>query len=49
VIARGALVPALAAAAGGADLKSVIGQLIGGGAGGAIVTIIVGMIKNAMA
>jgi hypothetical protein len=45
----GALVPALAAAAGGADLKSIVGQLVGGGAGGAILTIIVGMIKNAMA
>jgi len=36
----GALVPALASAAGGVDWKVVVGQLVGGGVGGAILTII---------
>ena len=45
----GALVPALASAAGGVDWKVVVGQLVGGGVGGAILTIIAGMIKGAMA
>ena len=45
----GALVPALAAAASGVDLKAVVGQLVGGSVGGAILTIVVGMLKNAMA
>ena len=45
----GALVPALAAAAGGVDWKVVVGQLVGGSVGGAILTVIAGMIKNAMA
>jgi hypothetical protein len=45
----GALVPALAAAAGGVDWKVVVGQLVGGSVGGAVLTVIAGMIKNAMA
>jgi hypothetical protein len=45
----GALIPTLAAAAAGVDWKVVIGQFVGGSVGGAILTVIVGMIKNAMA
>jgi hypothetical protein len=45
----GALIPALGAAAAGVDWKVVLGQLVGGSVGGAILTVIVGMIKNAMA
>ena len=33
---------------GGVDLASIAGQLVGGGVSGAIVTVIVGMILNAM-
>jgi hypothetical protein len=45
-----ALIPALAAAAGGGlDLGSIVGQIVGGGAGGAILTVIVGLIKTMMA
>jgi hypothetical protein len=38
------------AAPGGAglDIGALIGQLIGGGAGGAVLTLIVGMIRNKM-
>ena len=44
-----ALIPALAGSAGGGvDLASIAGQLVGGGVSGAIVTVIVGMILNAM-
>jgi len=43
-----ALIPALAGSAGGVDLASLAGQLVGGGVSGAIVTVIVGMIMNAM-
>ena len=32
----------------GLDIGALIGQLIGGGAGGAVLTIIVGLIKNMM-
>jgi len=44
------LIPALqsAAAGGGFDIGSIIGQVAGGGVGGAIVMIIVGLIKQAM-
>ncbi len=45
----GTLIPALAAAASGVDFKAVVGQLVGGSVGGAILTIVVGMLKNAMA
>jgi hypothetical protein len=44
-----ALIPALAGSAGGVDLASLAGQLVGGGVSGAIVTVIVGLIMNAMA
>ncbi len=42
------LVPTLTAAAQGGDLniQAIIAQVIGGGAGGAILTAIVGAIKN---
>jgi hypothetical protein len=40
---------AAAGAAGGLDIGGIIGQLVGGGAGGAILTIIVGLLKNMMA
>src|SRR3990167_1519170 len=45
------LVPAMSAAAegGGFDIGSIVGQLIGGGAGGAILTVIAGLLKNMMA
>ena len=47
----GLLVPALSAmaAGGGTDLGSVVGQLASGGVGGAVVTAIVGLIKQKMA
>jgi fucose permease len=34
------------AAASGVDIKTVVAQLVAGGVGGAVTTIIVGMIKN---
>jgi hypothetical protein len=40
---------AAAAGGGGLDIGGIIGQLVGGGAGGAILTIIVGLLKNMMA
>jgi len=42
-----ALIPTIAsaAAAGGLDLGAIVGQIIGGGAGGAILTIIAGLVK----
>ncbi len=45
------LIPAMSAAAegGGFDIGSIVGQLVGGGAGGAILTIIAGLLKNMMA
>jgi hypothetical protein len=46
----GMAVPALsgAAAGGGLDIASLVGQVAGGGAGGAIVMVIVGLIKQMM-
>jgi hypothetical protein len=45
-----ALLPMLAGAAGGEfDVGAVIGQLVGGGAGGAILTVVVGLVKKMMA
>ena len=41
-----ALLPTLVAAAGGVDIKTVVAQLVAGGVGGAVTTVIVGMIKN---
>jgi hypothetical protein len=37
-----------APAAGGMDIGALVSQLIGGGAGGAILTLIIGVIKNMM-
>jgi hypothetical protein len=45
----GALVPSLAAAASGVDLKTVVAQVVGGSVGGAILTVVVGMLKGMMA
>ena len=39
----------MAEAAGGMDIGAIASQVIGGGGGGAILTAIVGLIKNAMA
>src|SRR6476659_10266057 len=44
-----ALLPMLAGTAGNVDIGSVIGQAVGGGVAGAIVTIVVGLIKHTMA
>ncbi|PWB80863.1 MAG: hypothetical protein C3F11_16885 [Methylocystaceae bacterium] len=45
------LVPALAGAAngGGFDIAVLAGQIVGGGVSGAVVTAIVGLIRNALA
>lgn len=37
-----------AAPAGGADIGALIAQLVGGGVGGAILQVIVGLVKNKM-
>jgi len=42
-----ALIPFLAGTAGNVDVGAMLGQAVGGGAAGAIVTLIVGAIKNA--
>jgi hypothetical protein len=43
------LIPALASATGGGlDIGSIVGQLVGGGASGAVLTIIIGLLKNIM-
>jgi len=43
-------IPAIAATAGGnLDVGAIIGQIVGGGAGGAILTVIVGLVKSMMA
>jgi hypothetical protein len=43
-------IPAIAGAAGGSfDLESVASQIIGGDAGGAILTVIAGVVKSMMA
>jgi hypothetical protein len=41
--------PILQGAAGGVDIGQLLAQAVGGGVAGAIVTAIVGLIKNAMA
>lgn len=44
------LIPALSAAAGGGfDFGALVGQVLGGGVGGAVLTGVVGLIKNQMA
>ena len=43
------LIPAIAnAAGGGVDPGAIVGQIVGGGAGGAILTIIAGLVKDMM-
>jgi hypothetical protein len=37
------------AAGGGVDLGAIVGQLLGGGAGGAILTVIAGLVKSMIA
>jgi hypothetical protein len=37
-----------APAAGGLDVGALVGQLVGGGAGGAVLTLIAGVVKNMM-
>jgi hypothetical protein len=45
-----AAIPAIAGAAGGdLDVGAIVGQIIGGGAGGAILTVIAGLVKSMMA
>jgi hypothetical protein len=44
-----ALIPVLAGAANNIDIGALIGQVAGGGIAGAILTAIVGAIKNKMA
>ena len=44
-----ALLPILQGAAGDVDVGALVGQAVGGGVAGAIVTGIVGLLKNAMA
>jgi hypothetical protein len=44
-----ALLPMLQGAAGNVDIGTLAGQAVGGGVAGAIVTAIVGLIKNGMA
>ena len=45
-----ALLPALSGAGGSeVDLGALVGQLVGGGASGAILTLIVGLLRNMMA
>ena len=44
-----ALLPVLAGTAGNVDIGAIIGQAVGGGVAGAIVTFVVGLIKNTMA
>ena len=44
-----ALLPMLAGAGGSVDIGAVLGQAVGGGVAGAIVTVVVGLVKNMMA
>jgi hypothetical protein len=43
------LLPVLTGGAGGLDLGALLGQIAGGGAGGAILTVVAGFVKSAMA
>jgi hypothetical protein len=43
------LIPMLAGTAGNVDIGAMLGQAVGGGIAGAIVTFIVGLLKNALA
>lgn len=42
------LMPTLTAATSGQDMNAMLGQIVAGGAGGVILTAIVGFIKNTM-
>lgn len=42
------LIPALQTTAESFDITALLGQIVGGGAGGAILTAIVGMVRNMM-
>src|SRR5262245_48195707 len=44
-----ALLPSFANGTGGLDIGMLLGQIVGGGAGGAILTIVAGAVKSAMA
>jgi hypothetical protein len=44
-----ALIPVLAGAANNIDIGALVGQVVGGGVAGAILTAIVGLIKNRLA
>ena len=44
-----ALLPMLAGTAGNVDVGAMLGQAVGGGVAGAIVTFVVGLLKNMMA
>ena len=44
-----ALLPVLAGDTSGLHIGALLGQIAGGGAGGAILTIVAGFVKNAMA
>ena len=48
LIGGGAPSGAEAAAGGGLDIGSIIGQIVSGGVGGGILMIIVGLVKQAM-
>ena len=49
-IGGGMLLPLLTGlgATGGMDIGAIVSQVVGGGVGGAVLTVIVGMIKNSM-
>src|SRR5438128_2319990 len=44
-----ALLPSLAVGSGGLDIGALLGQIVGGGVGGAILAVIAGFVKSAMA
>ena len=44
-----ALLPILQGTAGNIDIGALLGQVVGGGVSGAVVTAIVGLVRNAMA
>ena len=44
-----AMLPSLAGGTSGAEIGALLGQIAGGGAGGAILTVIAGFVKSAMA
>ncbi len=43
------MLPSLAGGTSGAEIGALLGQIAGGGAGGAILTVIAGFVKSAMA